>query len=306
VERSLAWTVDRFDRFFADERETDEERPGSFVRWRNDLRLGTDTVATYGTGLRADLDVPALSRRLERLRLTVTGDTVEPLDTLATGDAAPATPGPFSAGLRYLARPFLRARPDLSAGLLLQLPVGLFVRLRLRWTVPVVELLVARLATSGFWQTTTGWGARQDAVLERPLGGHALLRLASFATLTERSRGLEWRSELAAIEALGPRAAVAALGSAEGASDLGAVVETWRVALRVRRDVLRRWLFLEVEPALSWPLDATGRRTFVESVTFRLEVQFGERGGSTAAPTPTVPPAEPGPAAPLPPPETAR
>jgi hypothetical protein len=290
LERSLAWTVTRLDRFFADERETDEERPGSFVRWRNDLRLGTDTVASYSTGLRADLDLPALSARLERLRLTIAGDTVEPLDALAPGDTPPGQPGPASAGLRYLVPTFLLARADLSAGLLFRLPLGYFTRLRLRWAVPIGGRVVARLAASGFWQTTTGWGTREDVVLERPIVGHALVRLASFATLTERSRGVEWRSQLAVLRPIGDRAAVAAAGGAEGASDAGPVVEVWRVSVRGRRDVLRRWLFLEVEPELSWPRQPGGGRSRVWAVTFRLEVQFGVSPSHAPRPPPSPPP----------------
>jgi predicted dithiol-disulfide oxidoreductase (DUF899 family) len=52
-------------------------------------------------------------------------------------------------------------------------------------------------------------------------------------------------------------------------------VNAYRLATRLRRDVWRRWLFLEAEPDLTWRRDElTNARRRVPGITFRLEVHF--------------------------------
>lgn len=289
VSEGLAWSVERLDRFFADEREVDLPRARSFLRWRNELTLRDDGSVAASTGVRGELRFPALSRRLSALRLTIAAGTTEIVERALPGEPAPptATERP-SAGLRLALLDTLLTQTDLQAGLLFRLPIGWYTRLRLRRVQPIDGVLLARMALSGFWQTDTGWGTRQDLDLERPLLPWLLVRLGSTGTLTERSRGWEWGSELAFLAAATPRIALLLGGGALGASQAGPVVETWLVHARVRRDVLRRWLFLEVEPGVSWKRPPGGGRQRVRSVILRLEIQFGaqERPLAPAAPPP--------------------
>jgi hypothetical protein len=284
------WPVVRLDRFFSDEREVDLDRPRSFVRLRNDLRLEDTGRVAYGISLRADLTVPSLDRRLRRLRLTISGERAGPLDG-GLGPVGPVGPddpdglpvepgGQATAGLRYLILDDLFSQTDAQAGVLTRLPPGVYVRLRYRRQVPLGEVLLARGSASGFWQTDTGWGTREDLDLERSLRPRLLLRLANTVTVTEQSRGWEWGSELSLIAALSPRAAASLGGAALGASDAGAAVETWRLLARYRRDVLRRWLFVELEPEGLWIRPPGGGRRRILAFTLRLEVQFD---GSTRA-----------------------
>jgi hypothetical protein len=281
VAEGLFWSIGRLDQFFADESEVDLPRARSFVRWRNDLTLTDDGSAAFTTGLRAELRIPSLDRRLEALRLVIGAGTTDALDQLLPGDPrapgvprAPDAPDRPNAGLKLAIFETLLTQTDVQGGLLFSLPLGWYTRLRLRHVQPVEDVLVARFALSGFWQTNTGWGTRQDANLERQLLGWLLLRLANTGTVTERSRGWEWGSELALLAAVGEATALFLGGGASGASRLGPVVELWRVHTRARRDVWRRWLFLEVEPAVQWLRPPGGGRQRERSVTLRLEVQF--------------------------------
>lgn len=313
VSRGLLWPVARLDRFFSDEREVDLPRARSFVRWRNDLKLYDDGAFAYTTDVRAELRFPGLDRRLDRLGLVISGGTTDALDRLLPGDASASDPtGRGSAGLRLDVLDSLFTQTDLRVGLLFGLPVGWFTRLRFRHVQPLGEVLVARLALSGFWQTNTGWGTRQDLDLERPLWPWLLLRLANTATISEVTRGWEWTSELSLLATVGERGAVGLAGAAMGASRPGQVpgpvpgtligpttawvVETWRVRARLRRDVYRRWLFVELEPELDFVRPPGGGRNRTRSVVLRLEVQFD---ASTRRPGPRRPPASGLPASPL-------
>jgi hypothetical protein len=264
-----------FDRFFSDETALDAERSRSFLRWRNELRVERGTPI-YTTNLRADLRLPGLNRLLDRLRLVVEGQTRDTIAAMFPGDGEEVDEplGSGGAELRLRLWEGLIAHGDIGAGLLLELPPGAFTRARLRWAIPVGELFLTRLATSVFWRTDTRFGTSLDASLERGIKRAALLRLSGQAQLTQVSRGVEWSTELAALRAF-TRTVAASVGVGMlGASDARPAVDRYRVATRLRSDVYRRWLFLELEPEVFWPWIPDRRRDAAFAITFRVEVQF--------------------------------
>lgn len=299
-----------FDRFFSDETTLDAERSRSFLRWRNELRVERGDTPVYTTNLRADLRVPGLNRMLDRLRLVVEGQTRDTIAALFPGEGEEVDEALGSGGAELRVRLWegMIAHGDIGAGLLLQLPPGGFTRARLRWAIPAGELFLTRLATSGFWRTDTGFGTSLDASLERGIKRAALLRLSGQVQLTEVSRGVEWSTELAAFRAF-TRAVAGSVGVGMlGASDAHPVIDRYRFATRLRSDVYRRWLFLEVEPEVYWPWIQGRGREAAYAVTFRVEVQF--RGWDAERPKRTEPRAEeppspPEPSDPAPPPRAA-
>jgi len=287
VSRGLLWMVERFDRFFADEREVDLPRAASFFRWRSDLRLREDGTAAAGTSLRAEVRLPAFNRRLERLRVSLIASTVDPPDPYYRGKRPPDGVNRASAGLRLALHDSIGVTLDTQGGLLAQLPPGWFVRLRLRQVHPLGWSLVARDALVGFWQTNTGWGTRQDVSLERPLVRELLARLDATGTVTQRTRGWEWEANASLLAALGQRTAAALSGGVLGASDLGLEVERYRLLARFRHDVLRRWILVEVQPEVEWLRRPGAHVLRAAAIIVRLELQFDAstlRSGSDAWP----------------------
>jgi len=274
VSEGILWSVLRFDRFFSDERELDLPRARSFVRFRSTLTIRDDGRTAYGPDLLAQVVLPNLDRRLERLRLKVETGRARPHDpALSAAALSPDAIDRPHAGLLVSPLVSLLTQVDLQGGLLLH-SLGGFGRARIRHVVPVAELLVARLAASGFWQTDTGWGTRQDLDLESPFTSWLLLRLASTGVVTQRSRGWVWSSALGLLAADWPRTALSVSGAALGATRAGPFVETWRLQLRARHDVFRRWIFLEVNPEVVWTRRPRGGRPRASAVMLVLEVQF--------------------------------
>jgi hypothetical protein len=293
-----------FDRFFSDETALDAERSRSFLRWRNELRVERG-APVYTTNLRADLRVPGLNRMLDRLRLVVEGQTRDTIAALFPGEGEEVDEALGSGGAELRVRLWegLIAHGDIGAGLLLQLPPGAFTRARLRWAIPVGELFLTRLATSVFWRTDTRFGTSLDASLERGIKRAALLRLSGQAQLTEESRGVEWSTELAAFRAFTRTVAGSVGFGMLGATDAQPAVDRYRFATRLRTDVYRRWLFLEVEPEVYWPWIPDRGREATYAVTFRVEVQFrGWDAGESARKASPRTPAPPSPAEPADPP----
>ena len=273
VSSGLFWMVERFDRFFADERQVDLPRAASFFRWRSDLRIGEDGGLAASTNLRAEVRLPAFDQRLERLRLTLVAASADPTDPLHPDRRPPDGLNRANAGLRLALHDSIRATLDTQGGLLARWPPGWFVRLRLRQVHPLGWSVVGD-AVVGFWQTNTGWGTRQDASLERSLAPKLLARLDASGTITERTRGWEWEANGSLLAAFSQRTAGALSIGLLGYSDHGLVVDRYRVLARLRHDVLRRWILLELQPEVEWLRQPAGRVQRAAAIIVRLELQF--------------------------------
>jgi hypothetical protein len=280
LSRGFLWAVLGFDRIFADERDLDLPRTRSFFRWRNTLTIGDDGTRSYAPDLLAEAVLPNLDRRMERLRLrfelsTVRPETVDPL--LPATLHSPDVPNRPYAGLVLSPIVSPRTQVDIQTGILLhglRRPPGWYARTRLRNVQPIGDVLVARLVLAGFWQTGLGFGTRQSLSLDHPLASWLLLRGSSGSMVAERSRGWEWSNELAILAAAWPRTALSLSGAALGASQAGPGVEVWRLQARARREVYRKWVFLELAPEIAWTRVTQGHRQRASAVLLRLELQF--------------------------------
>lgn len=306
LSHGFLWATLRFDRFFADERDVDLPRTSSFLRWRNTVSLRDDGRRSYAPDVRVDVVLPNLDRRLDQLRLRLTvvttrSEAVDPL--LPRAVRPPDIPNRPHAGLVVSTLRPLRWHTDLQTGALFRRPLGWYGRARLRRVQPVGELIVVRLALAGFWQTDLRFGTRQELSIEHPFTSWLLLRLAGNAMVAERSHGWEWSSELALLAASWPRSALSASVTALGASRAGPGAEAWRLQVRARHDVFRRWIFLEVNPECVWSRAAGARLHRAAAAIVRLEVQFeassdptqgeqgrpGAEGGREGEPPPPPP-----------------
>jgi len=328
IERSLFSSVLQLDRFFSDERDLEPERSRSFLRWRSAVYATQDTAQpAFTTGVRATLRLPALNKRLRRLRLVIAGATREALDVpFPSKPAATGTPvqapeddafGRADAGLRYFLWDTAAAHVDLGGGAILEMPPGVYGRLRFRWVVPVMRIFLARTVLIGFWRSDEGFGVSGTLELQRPVTRMIVARLSGGSKLSEESLGVEWSTELALAASLTNRIAAQVAVAVNGATRAEAFatdpvtglpfavhapdIERFRAYVRLRRDFYRRWLFFEIEPEIAWPWSHERGRYHAWGGTLRLELQFRGREARPAIPAPS-PPAAPAPSPPAPPP----
>jgi hypothetical protein len=286
--RQMFGVVNGFDRFFADERDLGTGRSRSFIRLRGETRLSEDGTLDVGSSVRADLSFPYLQKRLKRFRIVLENAGRSLTDTEPTPIAGQEAKGRPDALLRFSLLDTLRSTIDLGAGVLFDFPPGLVGRARFRYARELGRVALGRVAAVGFWNTRDGFGSNGSAALERALARRLLLRWTTATLVSQVSHGFESASELSLLSTLGRSTALTLLGSAAGASKPILVVQTWRVAARLRTSLLRSWIFGEIEPEVRWPrYDADGHRwspppgdhRWVPAIFFRLEIQFEE--GST-------------------------
>ena len=90
----------------------------------------------------------------------------------------------------------------------------------------------------------------------------------------ERSRGVEWGGDLSLMGTLRARIGAQLGFNVSGATRAPVDVDVYRFYLRLRRDVYRKWIFLELDPEYAWPWEPDVGRRGTWAVSLRLEVQF--------------------------------
>jgi hypothetical protein len=111
-------------------------------------------------------------------------------------------------------------------------------------------------------------------------GLKTLLRWANAGTVSQKSGGLEWATELSLQRQLSPGSGVTLAGAVNGDTRPSAQAEIYRILTRYRRNVLRPWLFLELEPEVFWQRNDGGGHPAAPAFTFRVEVSFQGKGAT--------------------------
>jgi len=280
----------RLDRFFSDEADLDPERAKSFARLRGGLRLRQDGRPLPSLDVLANIQFPGINQWLGRIRFVLSGATEDTgvgftTDSSTTAAPVPGRPvDPTNLELRFGAYRGVQSSLDLGAGVLFRYPPGALARLRYRAAAPIDDVLVAQFSAQVFWRTDLHFGTRATSALRWPVTPSSMLRLGGAAQVAQRgTRGTEYGTELVYAYAFTRTAAVALGTDAQGASIDPVAFDKYRIYARARRDVLRRWLFVELEPEVGWPWTPDRGRYRALAVTFRMEVQFVGTGAAAAA-----------------------
>ena len=277
VERELFETVVWFDRFFGDERMVVTERPESFLRWMNDLRWDEEERFSFRSTVRASLRLPRLKKRW---RLVISGETRGDPNAITPED--PGNPG-LDAGSRVrtgsteLVYDILRtprSSLDVGAGVRVRIPPDAFVRSRFQHARPVALSTLGRFTATAYWDARDGFGESNQVDLERWLAPPTLLRWANSLTITEQSNGWTWGTDLSLLHKISPKSAVTFAGGVSGSTRPAWIAQNYRVLARYRRNVFRKWFFLEGEPDIHWPRKEDGSRKPVWGATLRAEILF--------------------------------
>ena len=163
---------------------------------------------------------------------------------------------------------------DVGAGVRVKIPPDAFVRTRFQHARLVAFHTLGRFTATAFWDARDGFGESNQVDLERWLALPTLLRWSNSLDISEKSNGWTWGTELSLLHKISPKSAITFAGGVSGSTRPAWIAQNYRVLARYRRNVWRKWLFLEGEPDIHWPRKEDGSRKPVWGATLRVEILF--------------------------------
>ena len=262
-----------FDGFFGDDRALEETPIGTFMRFRNSVLWDETEGMSLGVQVRANITLPRVS---ERVRLLVSRDEDLSSDF---GDGPPVgdPDDRTRLGLRFLAADRARSRFDVDGTVRISgTSLNPRVRGRYRYVQGLTTRTLARATQTVFWEGDDGFGTTSRLDWEWLPDRDHLMRWTGQGTWSEATRGMDWQSSLTSFVQLTPSMALRGETGVTGFSHPRLSVREYFVAVRLRRQFLRHWLFYEIQPEYAWPRDFdTGEpRRSDWRLTVTLEVQF--------------------------------
>lgn len=261
-----------FDGFFGDPRSLEENPVNSFIRVRSAIGWDQSEGTSGGLQVRANIVLPRLS---DRVRLLVSRDedvSGEGLDGLGLDGQDDKT----RLGLRFILGEGLQGLTDLDATVRVESgSLNPRISARYRALARPSEATLIRGTQTAFWERLDGFGTQSRVDWEWSPRLERLVRWTTRGTFSEASTGVDWNSVLIAYQQLDQRTAIRADVGAFGNTRPTFETEEYFVSLRLRRQFLRPWLFVEFQPEHAWPLDAlTHKRRSDWRMTMTFEIQF--------------------------------
>lgn len=264
----------RLDRFFGGDLYQRESKT-------SELRLGLTTRFThdsidFDTRVRFRLALPNTERRLSIVLESAEEDLFDRGQEEPPGFA----PRPleaeqdYFAGLRYIRQWADRWGIDSDLGIKLRFPPEPYARVRggRSW---FIELWEARLSQSLFWRRSQGAGATTELVLQRALEGPQFFQAVTSATWLDRDQRFYYNQSATFSHEFSPLHAIQLRLGVSAESEPDTRITSYFMQLPWRRNIYRKWLFLEVRPELLF--EEASDFTVQPRLFFVLEAYFGEK-----------------------------
>jgi len=167
---------------------------------------------------------------------------------------------------------------DAGVGAKLGWPVEPYAKGTYRYARPFLDRNLVRLREAIFWEEQEHFGVTTRVDLERLLAEDYLLRWTSSGTLSEKTEGVRWFSNMTLYQNLGNGRAFAYQGGISGESDREVGIVDYGLRIIFRRRIYREWLFLELRSSITWPRETLlERRESNLGAGAAIELMFGER-----------------------------
>lgn len=258
----------RLDRVFGVERSDLEAAYSS-------LRFGTEFRYTEGDGieprvrLRGRLHLPRIN---ERISLIFSEDKGEGSSYYSQNELL-NEPQSTRVNLEVNLAETDRHRFDFRVGLRSNLKLRTSVRYR--YEDALTENMLHRLSETVYFIDGTGLGSFTQYQVDRALNDVSLIRWSNEFRAEEDFDGVEWSTSLNHVSSYDNNLAMIYFVSMSGLSD-NDYVSRYQIGARLRRNIARPWLFLELSPAYRWDKLAFDQRRegeFFASV--RVEMAIG-------------------------------
>lgn len=261
--------ADQIDRFFGEPR-SDLEAAYSSLRLSVEQRWHEHNNSDSSLNLRGKLYLPRIS---ERLSLLFSEDGGEGKDYYTQSAVEDSSQESINANLQFNLLNEVRNRLDFRLGLRSSLKAK--ASIRYRHELPQGTDLQHRIAQTLYFVDGNGYGSLFRYQLDKTLGNDALLRWSSDLRFEEGINGAFWSSELSHSHRISDQTAMLYYGRMYAQTSPG-FVHSYDIGLRLRKNISRPWLFVELEPGHSWS-QAGPEAKRLSSLYFllRLEMAIG-------------------------------
>jgi hypothetical protein len=231
--------------------------------------------------LRARIALPAFHHRL---RLTLNREEAPEAIEERPGDTENPLPRSFRSvsdeawllGLGYSKQSGLENGFDFGVGIRIRTPIDPYVKASYRHNVIFTPKTALRFRETPFWRDSRGLGATTQLALDHLLKPELLLRWNNVATVAEDTEGLDWGMNLTAYQDLRQRSAISYTALVRGETGADVAIQNYGFEARYRRQVWRRWLFLEVAGSVTWPRETLDeKREINPGAGVGFEMYFG-------------------------------
>lgn len=137
-----------------------------------------------------------------------------------------------------------------------------------RWTLRFVERLR--------WYSDNGWDARSELDVERPVFDHLFFRTTPALTWKEKDDGFTYSWITSLYHPLNKKAALEYQFNAYFDTEISGRLTQSNLRVNYRRQIWRKWLFMEVAPQLAW-YESRDFKT-VAGILVRFEIWMGRFG----------------------------
>ena len=258
-----------FDNYFSNDRIFEEGVAGTYIRLRNDFVYDEEDDFEFKVRLKFSVELPGTTKRM---RLTFDGDEDDELHDIAPVDDSNSS---GSLGLQLDLRERTRSKLSVSVNLKPR------IRFRYRYTYPISDAITMRL-TQDLQREEAEHSAKTRIDYEHLLWHSFLFRSSSEGIISEDFDGIDWLQAFVLYQRVSKKTSIAYETSVNGITEPKSRILKYRAGIRFRRNFHREWLFYEIVPDYTWPIDLSDDREIVEKprrskwrILFRLEIHFG-------------------------------
>ena len=129
-----------------------------------------------------------------------------------------------------------------------------------------------------YWRSDEGFGASLNADVDHLFADNLMLRFGNWGKVSQSDEieGISWGSSLVLFQGLSMRRALTYKVLFQGETHAEVKVQNYGFELRYRQRVLRKWLFLELGPSVTWPREYSVEERKVNwGASIGLEMYFG-------------------------------
>jgi hypothetical protein len=241
---------------------SDMESADSVLRLRTDFEWDEEDGEDYKVRLRGKVDLPRLDERLSLVFSEEDEEREEVIPNSAGHDD--------DVGLQYRVRERQSSRLWFTVGTNASLDFK--SSLRYKYVEPIGDDWRVQFSERLYFKEGDGFGTITRGDLDYLISRDRIVRWTNQAEYGEETDGTEWGTRLSYQLRLSEKDALSYFGAIAGETDPEYLTQSYALGVRYRRNFLRPWIFLEVEPSYAWRRESVEEsRSSVWLLTLRLE-----------------------------------